>query len=118
MPELEYPEGHPANRDVRGKNMVETHTGFEYDYKPDHPARGGQGQPVLFEQGGNIPVDGFKHLYGLPGATLADCEKEFEALAASEQEQRRKWNETGVPPEAIDKVAGHSTEGGTHATRS
>lgn len=103
MPELEYPEGHPANRDVRGKNMIETHTDFGYDYPPKHPARGGQGQPVFLAQGGNVPQDGYKHLFGLPGNTLREAEEAFRALSAIEQERRAKWNETGVPAELLEE---------------
>lgn len=103
MRELEYPENHPANRDVRGTNMIETHTDFGYDYPPNHPARGGQGQPVLTRGAGNVPVDGHKHLFGLPGKTLAESEKLFAALSEDEQARRREWNKTGVPVELIEE---------------
>lgn len=102
MRELEYPVGHPANRDTRGKNMVETHTDFGYDYPPNHPARGGQGQPVLTMCCGDVPMDGYKHLFRLPGATLAECQAAFLALSATEQDRRMEWNKSGVPAELLE----------------
>lgn len=101
--EQEYPDGHPAHRDVRGKNMVETHTDFGYDYRPDHPARGGQGQPVPLMMGGKEPGDGFKHLHGLPGNTLAEAEAAFRALGQMEQDKRAKWNTDGIPAELLEE---------------
>src|SRR5258708_17890628 len=100
MGELAYAVGHPAHPDTPKR---ETHTSFEYDYAPDHPARGGQGQPVLCEQGGHIPIDGHKHLFGLKGSTLAERQKAFAELSALEQERRREWNETGIPVELIEQ---------------
>lgn len=102
--EQEYPEGHPAHRATRGKDMTETHTDFGYDYPRNHPARGGQGQPVPTEMVSGLPQDGFKHLHGLPGATLAEVENAFRALSAIEQDRRAKWNEEGIPLEAIERV--------------
>ena len=100
MGELAYAVGHPAHPDTPKR---ETHTTFEYDYAPDHPARGGQGQPVLTENGSHIPVDGYKHLYRLPGLTLAEAEKNFAALAPLEQERRREWNKSGIPADMIEE---------------
>jgi hypothetical protein len=100
MGELAYAVGHPAHPDTPKR---ETHTSFEYDYAPDHPARGGQGQPVLTEQGSHIPVDGHKHLYGLAGYTLAERQESFAELSALEQERRREWNVSGIPPEEIEE---------------
>lgn len=103
MSELEYAVGHPANRDTRGKDMTETHTDFGYDYARNNPARGGQGQPVPTDQVTGHPRDGFKHLHGLPGATLREAEAAFRALGQVEQDRRAKWNETGIPPAEIEE---------------
>ncbi len=96
MGELAYPVGHPKHPDFKGV-AKETHTTFEYDYAPTHPARGGQGQPVLLVGVECQPVDGYKHLHGLPGATLAECEKQFAALPEGERKARLKWNTEGIP---------------------
>jgi hypothetical protein len=102
MGELAYSIDHPAHPDNKGKHFLESHTTFGYDYDHTHPARGGQGQPVLTEQGGNVPVDGHKHLFGLPGATLAEREAAFRALGQVEQDQRAGWNKSGVPAELLE----------------
>ena len=103
MGELAYPVGHPAHPDTPKKDRKETHTSFEYDFGPDHPARAGQGQPVLTEQGSHIPVDGHKHLFGLNGDTLAEKQASFAELSALEQERRMEWNDTGIPPELLEE---------------
>lgn len=101
MGELAYAVDHPAHPANKGKPMPETHTDFGYDYANTHPARGGQGQPVPIEMVTGLCRDGFRHLHGLPGATLREAEAAFRALSAIEQEKRAKWNETGIPPEEI-----------------
>ena len=101
MGELAYSLDHPAHPANKGKPMPETHTDFGYDYAATHPARGGQGQPVPTECGTGLPSDGFKHLHGLPGATLKEALAAFHALGQIEQDKRAKWNDTGIPPEEI-----------------
>jgi len=97
MAELAYPVGHPAHPDFDKKNLRETRTGFEYDYPPNHPARGGQGQPVPYTGVEGEPHAGFKHLHGLPGATLVERQREFLRLPLEEQKARLEWNENGIP---------------------
>lgn len=95
--ELAYPEGHPKHPDFKGK-LVESRTGFEYDYPPKHPARGGQGQPVpMAPFTEHEPHDGHRHLHGLDGHTLQERENSFAQLPAEEQAARMKWNTEGIP---------------------
>jgi len=98
MPEEAYPPDHPRHPSNVGKKFATPPTPYTHDYMPNHPARGGQGQPVPTEAGTGIPRDGFKHLHGLAAATLADAEKLFAALPKDEQEARLRWNADGVPP--------------------
>jgi hypothetical protein len=97
MGELAYPVDHPKHPANTGKKFPETRTGFEYDYPPTHPARGGHGQPLLTVGIECHPVAGYKHLYGLAGATLAEVQRAFDALDAGEKAARMKWNEEGIP---------------------
>lgn len=101
MAEEAYAKDHPAHPANKHKAMPETHTDFGYDYAANHPARGGQGQPVFVACATSIPVDGMKHLYGLPGVTLSEAEKNFAALSALEQERRLEWNKAGIPAELL-----------------
>lgn len=97
MAEQAYPEDHPAHPKNAGKKFSEPRTAWNSDYPLDHPARGGQGQEVPTQTGKEGPRDGFKHLHGLPGKTLAEREESFKALPSQEQEARLKWNVTGIP---------------------
>lgn len=97
MPELAYPEDHFAHPANKGKKMPLKANVINTDHPANHPARGGQGQPVPIEGGSDIPRDGFKHLYGMTTGTLADAQHSFSLLPEDEQAARMKWNIEGVP---------------------
>lgn len=97
MAEQAYPPDHPAHPDNAGKKFSEPRTPWNSDYPANDPRRGGQGQQVPDAGAGAGPRDGFKHLHGLPGDTLAERQKEFARLAPNEQEERMKWNKDGIP---------------------
>ncbi len=90
MPELAYALDHPAHPANKGKKFATPPTPFSHDYMPGHPARGGEGQAVPHNAAEGGPRDGFGHLAGLPGATLADAQKAFRALPKKEQAARLK----------------------------
>lgn len=97
MSELAYAENHPAHPANKGKKFSEPRTAWNSDYPADHPCRGGQGQAIPLAAAEEGPRDGFKHLHGLDGHTLAERQKEFARLAPNEREARLKWNEDGIP---------------------
>ncbi len=102
MPELAYPVGHPKHPDFKGK-LEETHTPFGFDYPDNHPARAGQGQPVpLVPVTDGEPHAGFRHLFGLKGNTLAECQATFDKLDAERRAERAKWNKDGIPADVLE----------------
>jgi hypothetical protein len=103
MAELAYEKDHPAHPDNKGKPMPETHTDFGYDYARTHPARAGQGQPVPTDNVTGLPRDSFKHLHGLPGATLREAQAAFNALGQIEQDRRMEWNKNGIPADLLEE---------------
>lgn len=103
MGDLAYPPDHPAHPANKGKKFPEPRTPWNSDYPADHPCRGGQGQGIPLAAAEEGPRDGFKHLHGLPGETLAERLKEFARLAPNEQEARRKWNDEGIPAQAEEE---------------
>ena len=97
MSEEAYPKDHPAHPDNAGKPYVNPGTPITHDYPVNHPARGGQGQAVPTEAVTGLPREGFRHLHGLPGDTLAKRQEAFRALSSTEQEARLEWNTKGIP---------------------
>jgi len=103
MREQAYEPDHPAHPDNAGKPYHSPGTPLTNDYMPGTPARGGQGQTVPTEAASFRPRQGYRHLHGLEGHTLAELEKSFAALPREEQAARMKWNETGIPAQPAEE---------------
>ncbi len=88
--ERDFPRDHPAAVDYDGTPAHEPYFGPGFDYPPDHPARGGQGQPVPVVPGTTRPRDGFEHLAGVPGATLAERERNLPAELERRAAEKKK----------------------------
>ncbi|MBA0084831.1 MAG: hypothetical protein HRJ53_07540 [Acidobacteria bacterium Pan2503] len=97
MAEQAYPPEHPAHPDNAGKPYISPGTPITNDYPAKHPARGGQGQAIPTEGVTGLPRQGFRHLRGLEGKTLAELEQAFAELPQDEQAARLKWNQEGFP---------------------